>query len=62
MSSPTVNPSVIYNDAFAGIDWLTRVLGMNLRSRYAAPDGSVAFCGNGLAHRRRVRVQPAGRG
>jgi uncharacterized glyoxalase superfamily protein PhnB len=43
MSSPTVNPSVVYNDAFAGIDWLTRVLGMTPLSRYAAPDGSVAF-------------------
>jgi uncharacterized glyoxalase superfamily protein PhnB len=43
MSSPTVNPSVLYNDAFAGIDWLTRVLGMTPLSRYAAPDGSVAF-------------------
>jgi uncharacterized glyoxalase superfamily protein PhnB len=43
MSSPTVTPSVIYNDAFAGIDWLTRVLGMTLVSRYPAPDGTVAF-------------------
>ncbi len=43
MSSPTVTASVIYNDAFAGIDWLIRVLGMTLLSRYAAPDGTVAF-------------------
>ncbi|HTV77653.1 MAG TPA: VOC family protein [Steroidobacteraceae bacterium] len=43
MSSPTVTPSVVYDDAFAGIDWLTRVLGMTLLSRYPAPDGSLAF-------------------
>ena len=43
MSSISVTPSVIYNDAFAGIDWLTRVLGMTLISRHAAPDGTVAF-------------------
>jgi uncharacterized glyoxalase superfamily protein PhnB len=43
MSSPTVTPSVLYNDAFAGIDWLTRVLGMSLLSRYPMPDGTVAF-------------------
>ena len=30
MSSPTVTASVVYDDAFAGIDWLTRVLGMTL--------------------------------
>jgi uncharacterized glyoxalase superfamily protein PhnB len=41
--NPTVTPSVVYNDAPAGIDWLTRVLGLKLRSRYAMPDGSVAF-------------------
>lgn len=43
MSSPTVAPSVVYNDAFAGIDWLTRVLGLSLLSRYPAPDGTLAF-------------------
>jgi uncharacterized glyoxalase superfamily protein PhnB len=43
MSSPTVTPSVVYSDAFAGIDWLTRVLGMSLLSRYPMPDGTVAF-------------------
>jgi uncharacterized glyoxalase superfamily protein PhnB len=43
MSSPTVTPSVLYNDAFAGIDWLTRVLGMSLLSRYPMPDGTLAF-------------------
>jgi len=43
VSSPTVTPSVVYDDAFAGIDWLTRVLGMTLLSRYPAPDGSLAF-------------------
>ena len=25
MSSPTVTPSVLYNDAFAGIDWLIQI-------------------------------------
>ena len=43
MTSLTVTASVIYNDAFAGIDWLTRVLGMTLLSRYPAADGTVAF-------------------
>ncbi len=43
MSSPTVTPSVIYNDAAAGIEWLIRVLGLKLLSRYPMPDGTVAF-------------------
>jgi uncharacterized glyoxalase superfamily protein PhnB len=43
MSALTVTPSVVYNDASAGIDWLTRVLGMTLLSRYPTPDGAVAF-------------------
>jgi len=43
MSSPTVTSSIVYDDAFAGIDWLTRVLGMTVLSRYPAPDGTVAF-------------------
>src|ERR1700689_264394 len=43
MSSPTVTPSVVYNDAFAGIDWVTRVLGMSLLSPYPMPDGPLAF-------------------
>jgi uncharacterized glyoxalase superfamily protein PhnB len=43
MDSPTVTPSVVYTDAAAGIDWLTRVLGLKLLSRYPMPDGSVAF-------------------
>jgi uncharacterized glyoxalase superfamily protein PhnB len=43
MSAPTVTPSVIYTDAFAGIDWLTRVLGMTLLSRHPHADGTVAF-------------------
>jgi uncharacterized glyoxalase superfamily protein PhnB len=43
MDSPTVTPSVIYDNASAGIDWLIRVLGLTLLSRYATPDGSVAF-------------------
>ncbi|MEJ0006279.1 MAG: VOC family protein [Steroidobacteraceae bacterium] len=43
MNSPTVTPSVLYNDASAGIDWLTRALGLKLLSRYPLPDGSVAL-------------------
>src|SRR5580658_5135763 len=43
MDSPTVTSSVIYDNAFAGIDWLIRVLGLAPLSRYPAPDGSVAF-------------------
>jgi uncharacterized glyoxalase superfamily protein PhnB len=43
MNSPTVTPSVVYTDASAGIDWLTRILGLKLLSRYPMPDGSVAF-------------------
>ena len=30
MNSPTVTPSVVYDDASAGIDWLTRILGLKL--------------------------------
>jgi uncharacterized glyoxalase superfamily protein PhnB len=43
MNSPVVTPSVIYDDASAGIDWLTRVLGLTLLSRYPLPDSGVAF-------------------
>jgi uncharacterized glyoxalase superfamily protein PhnB len=43
MTSPTVTPSVVYTEASAGIDWLTRVLGMKVLSRYPGPDGGVAF-------------------
>jgi uncharacterized glyoxalase superfamily protein PhnB len=43
MNQPTVTPSVVYNDAPAGIDWLTRVLGLKLLSRYPMPDGKIAF-------------------
>jgi uncharacterized glyoxalase superfamily protein PhnB len=43
MTSPTVTPSVVYNDASAGIDWLTRILGLKLLSRHPSPDGTVAF-------------------
>jgi uncharacterized glyoxalase superfamily protein PhnB len=43
MNQPTVTPSVVYNDAVAGIEWLTRVLGLKLLSRYPMPDGSIAF-------------------
>lgn len=43
MNAPTVTPSVVYNDASAGIDWLTRILGLKLLSRHPMPDGTVAF-------------------
>ena len=43
MNSPTVTPSVLYNDAGSGIEWLIRVLGLKLLSRYPLPDGTVAF-------------------
>lgn len=43
MNSPTVTPSVVYDDAAAGIDWLTRILGLKLLSRYPLPDGTVAL-------------------
>jgi len=43
MNAPTVTPSVIYDDAAAGIDWLQRVLGLKLLSRYPLTDGTVAF-------------------
>jgi uncharacterized glyoxalase superfamily protein PhnB len=43
MTSPTVTPSVLYNDAGSGIEWLTRVLGLKVLSRYPMPDGTVAF-------------------
>ena len=41
--NPTVTPSVVYDDAPAGIDWLMRVLGLKLLSKYPMPDGTVAF-------------------
>jgi uncharacterized glyoxalase superfamily protein PhnB len=43
VSRPTITPSVVYNDASAGIDWLTRILGLKLLSRYPMPDGTIAF-------------------
>ena len=55
MNSSTVTPSVLYDDAAAGIDWLTRVLGLKLLSRYPMPDGSVAFAE--LAWRTGVRSE-----
>jgi uncharacterized glyoxalase superfamily protein PhnB len=33
----------MYNDAAAGIKWLTDVLGLKLKSLYRMPDGTVAF-------------------
>jgi uncharacterized glyoxalase superfamily protein PhnB len=41
--SPTLTPSVVYDDAARGIRWLTEVLGLSVASRYDAPDGSVPF-------------------
>src|ERR1700748_3413485 len=43
MSPSTVTPSVIYNDVSAGIDWLSRVIGMKVVARYPMPDGTGAF-------------------
>ncbi|MGC1459906.1 MAG: VOC family protein [Steroidobacteraceae bacterium] len=43
MNSPTVTPSVVYNDANSAIEWLIRVLGLKLLSRYPLPDGTVTF-------------------
>lgn len=43
MNGPTINSSIVYNDAPKGISWLTDVLGLKLQSLYKMPDGSVAF-------------------
>jgi uncharacterized glyoxalase superfamily protein PhnB len=43
MNGPTVITSVIYNDAPAGLQWLTAVLGLKQKSLYKSPDGQVAF-------------------
>jgi uncharacterized glyoxalase superfamily protein PhnB len=43
MHNPTVNASIVYDDAPRGIAWLTGVLGLKLGSLYKTPDGKVAF-------------------
>jgi len=43
MTGPTIITSVIYNDANAGLQWLTEVLGLRQKSLYQLPDGNVAF-------------------
>ena len=43
MNGPTIIISVIYNDAPAGLRWLTEVLGLRQKSLYQMPDGHVAF-------------------
>ncbi|MGH9318442.1 MAG: VOC family protein [Vicinamibacteria bacterium] len=41
--TPTLTPSLVYDDAREGIRWLTEVLGFRAATVYDAPDGSVAF-------------------
>ena len=43
MTGPTITSSIVYDDAPAGIKWLTEVLGLTLKSLYQMPDGKVAF-------------------
>ena len=43
MNGPTITSSVVYDDAPAGIKWLTEVLGLTQKSLYQMPDGTVAF-------------------
>ena len=43
MNGPAVITSVIYDDAHAGLKWLTEVLGLWQKSLYQMPDGQVAF-------------------
>jgi uncharacterized glyoxalase superfamily protein PhnB len=43
MNGQTITSSVIYDDAEAGIKWLTEVLGLTRKSLYKTPDGKVAF-------------------
>jgi len=43
MNGPTITTSVVYNDARAGLQWLTEVLGLRQKSLYQMPDGQVAF-------------------
>jgi uncharacterized glyoxalase superfamily protein PhnB len=41
--SPTLTPSLVYDDPHRGIQWLVDVLGFSVASRYVMPDGQVAF-------------------
>lgn len=43
MNGPTIITSVVYDDARAGLQWLTEVLGLRQKSLYQLPDGQVAF-------------------
>jgi uncharacterized glyoxalase superfamily protein PhnB len=43
MNGPTITSSIVYDDAPAGIKWLTGVLGLKQKSLYQMPDGNVAF-------------------
>jgi uncharacterized glyoxalase superfamily protein PhnB len=43
MNGQTITSSVVYDDAEAGIKWLTEVLGLTRKSLYKTPDGKVAF-------------------
>ena len=43
MNEQTITSSVVYDDAEAGIKWLTEVLGLTRKSLYQTPDGTVAF-------------------
>ena len=43
MNGPTITSSIAYDDAPAGIKWLTEVLGLKRKSLYQMPDGNVAF-------------------
>jgi uncharacterized glyoxalase superfamily protein PhnB len=41
--TPTLTPSVVYDDAHRGIAWLKEVLGFTVASTYPAPSGGIAF-------------------
>jgi uncharacterized glyoxalase superfamily protein PhnB len=41
--APILTPSIVYDDARRGIQWLTDVLGFRAASEYKGPDGRVAF-------------------
>jgi len=41
--SPTLTPSIVYDDARRGIRWLTEALGFRVATVYEDPSGGVAF-------------------
>ena len=41
--TPTLTPSIVYDDARQAISWLTNVLGFRVATLYDSPDGGVAF-------------------